>query len=327
MAALVTCLQGVGFGVLVVVDDGSTAECKAEFTKISSLPGVEVLRHAVNLGKGRALKTGFNHLLSAHENLVGVVTADADGQHTIEDIEHVARTLLTSSGRAVLGSRSFSQDVPLRSRIGNVLTRRLFRSLTGAKLGDTQTGLRGLPYALLPSLLRLEGERYEYEMTVLAHLCRSGSVPVEVPIQTVYLENNRGSHFNPLWDSMRIYFVLLRFYASSLLAAGVDFAGFSLCFVLTHTLLSVALGRLSSLVNFAINRKFVFQSGSSVPGALWRYYLLAAGVGAVSYGLILTLRTYAHWNVFVAKITVDLLLSLVSFSAQRTFVFRREEAL
>ena len=320
-------LEG-GFGVIVVVDDGSRPECRSVFAEVAALPRVELLRHAVNLGKGRALKTGFNHLLDSHPECTGVVTADADGQHTSEDIERVAQVLLRSGERPVLGSRGFERNVPLRSRIGNLVTRQVFGFLTGTKLSDTQTGLRGLPLAILPELLPLEGERYEYEMTMLAHLCRSGQTPLELPIATVYIEENRGSHFNPIWDSMRIYFVLLRFYASSLLAAGVDFAGFSLCFALTHhLLLSVAVGRLSSLINFAINRRFVFRSRASVPGSLWRYYVLAAAVGAVSYGLILTLQTYARWNVFAAKVAVDVLLSLVSFSAQRTFVFRRGEPL
>ena len=170
----------------------------------------------------------------------------------------------------------------------------------------------------------LEGERYEYEMTMLAELCRSGPPPLEVPIATVYIENNRGSHFDPVWDSMRIYFVLLRFYASSLLAAGLDLLLFTLCFWLTGAvLLSVVIGRLSSLVNFWINRRFVFHSQRPLGASLWRYYLLAVLVGAASYGLILTLHTYAHWPVLAAKVCADVLLSLVSFSAQRTFVFRR----
>lgn len=326
--ALVSDLARRGFAVLIVVDDGSSEQFQAIFATIAAIPGVEVLRHAINLGKGRALKTGFNYLLTAHPELHGVVTADADGQHTPDDIEHVARVLWSGEARAVLGARGFEHDVPLRSRLGNTLTRRVFGFLTGVNLRDTQTGLRGLPMALLPELLPLDGERYEYEMTMLAHLCRDGQRPVEVPIATVYIEDNRGSHFNPVWDSMRIYFVLVRFYASGLLAAAVDFAGFSLCFALTHNvLLSVIVGRLSSLVNYAVNRRFVFRSHASIPGSLWRYYVLAAAVAAASYGLILTLHIYAHWNVFVAKVAVDVLLSLVSFSAQRTFVFRRGEPL
>ena len=206
---LITDLSRRGFGKLLLINDGSTADCDAVFAAAASLPGVEVLRHPVNLGKGRALKTGFEHLLRADNGILGVITADADGQHTPEDIAKVAQALLANGLRTVLGSRGFEQNVPWRSRLGNALTRRVFNLLLGVDLADTQTGLRGLPRVLLPELLALRGERYEYEMTVLAYLCRSRRTPLEVPIATVYLDRNRGSHFRPVWDSVRIYFVLL----------------------------------------------------------------------------------------------------------------------
>ncbi len=111
----------------------------------------------------------------------------------------------------MLGSRCFSGEVPLRNRFGNGLTRHIFAFITGTKIADTQTGLRAFPTEVLPELLALSGERYEYEMTVLAHVCRRRK-PLEVPIETVYLDGNRSSHFDPLLDSIRIYFVLVRFY-------------------------------------------------------------------------------------------------------------------
>lgn len=326
LIALIKDLLSRGFGTLLVVDDGSSSGSLPVFAGIAALQGVEVVRHAINLGKGRALKTGFNHLLIHRPDLLGVVTADADGQHAAGDIQHVAEALLRQQTSPIMGSRTFDRDVPLRSRLGNTLTRLVFSFITGVSLRDTQTGLRALPMTVLPELLTLEGERYEYEMTMLAHLCRSGRTPREVPIETIYLSSNRGSHFNPVRDSMRIYFVLVRFYASSLLSAGLDLAMFSVCFALSHAvLLSVVVGRLSSLLNYVVNRRFVFRSQASVPLSLSRYYVLAIAVVTVSYGLIVALSQYAHWNVFVAKIGVDVVLSLVSFSAQRTFVFRRGE--
>ena len=210
LLTLVQALLLRGFTRLLVVDDGSSAAAQSVFASLAEMPEVEVLRHATNLGKGRALKTAFKHLLHRWPHLSGVVTADADGQHTATDIQHVAETLLRHKIRPVLGSRSFELDVPLRSRLGNVVSRQVFGFVTGVDLRDTQTGLRGLPLTMLPELLALDGERYEYEMNVLAHLCRSGRRPVEVPIETIYVDNNRESHFNPLWDSVRIIVVLVR---------------------------------------------------------------------------------------------------------------------
>jgi putative flippase GtrA len=163
-------------------------------------------------------------------------------------------------------------------------------------------------------------------MTVLGHLCRTGNSLVEVPIATVYLDGNRSSHFDPIRDSMRIYFVLLRFYASSLIAAGIDFVGFSVTFALTHDVLtSFVVGRLSSLANFLLNKRYVFHSDTPMGGSLGRYYLLAIAVAVASYGSIRGLTEYFGWNVFAAKLVVDTLLSFASFAVQRTFVFPLQE--
>jgi glycosyltransferase involved in cell wall biosynthesis len=326
LVGFVESLVASGFNLILIVDDGSGAASQSVFAALQQ-SGVRVLRHAVNLGKGRALKTGFNCLLTDFPELRGIVTADADGQHTLPDILRVADSLLRSDGQPVLGARAFGGQVPMRSKFGNLLTRYIFNFITGVKLRDTQSGLRGLPTSLLPELIALEGEHYEYEMTMLAHLCRKGAQLIEVPIDTVYIDSNRSSHFNPVRDSMRIYFVLVRFYMSSILAAGVDFAGFSLAFAATHNILvSVAVGRLSSLVNFAVNQRFVFRNRGPVSSALWRYYVLVVLMGSLSYGLIWTLTAWLNWNVFAAKLCVDVALSLVSFSVQRTFIFRRSQA-
>ena len=324
LIAIVAQLLEQNVGEVVLVDDGNDGEARNIFALAAADERVSVIRHAVNLGKGRALKTGINYILSERPHIRHVVTADADGQHTVRDIAAVAQQLQQHPNRTILGVRTFSADVPLRSRFGNTLTRRVFALVTGVRLADTQTGLRGLPREVLPDLLRLDGDRYEYEMTMLAHLCRGGEPPIEVPIETVYIDNNRSSHFDPVRDSMRIYFVLLRFYFSSLVAAAIDLVAFTLVFLFTHNLLlSVAIARLSSLVNFTLNRRFVFHNYQSLGSSLWRYYLLASGLAAASYLLIDGLTTSLHWNVFAAKIAIDVLLSLLSFAAQRTFVFGR----
>lgn len=322
---LVASLIDEGTSTIVIVDDGSDSAHRLIFDRLASMPAVHLLRHAVNLGKGRALKDGLNYILTRLPEICGVVTADADGQHTAEDILRVVQTL-RESGRFVLGSRSFGSKVPLRSRFGNTLTRYVFRLLSGCSVSDTQSGLRGFPRDMIAELLPLAGERYEYEMNVLAHLCRRGAPPIAVPIETVYLEQNRSSHFDPIRDSMRIYFVLLRFYTSSLIAAGIDLVVFTIAFAITRNLpFSFITGRLSSLANFLLNRQFVFHSNVSFPESLWRYYALVVAIGLASYGSIRALSGELHWNMYAAKVLVETLLSLVSFSVQRTFVFRRPQ--
>ncbi len=208
---LVKDLADAGVGALILVDDGIPPADKQFLEFASEFKQVHVVHHAVNRGKGRALKTGFGYALALENGLQGVVTADADGQHSCEDILRVGRALLVSPDRAVLGARQFDGEVPMRSRFGNDATRLIFRLVSGHALGDTQSGLRAFPVALLPELLELEGERYEYEMNVLAYLCATNRPPAEVAIRTIYLENNRSSHFKPLLDSLRIYRMLARY--------------------------------------------------------------------------------------------------------------------
>jgi glycosyltransferase involved in cell wall biosynthesis len=321
LAPLVAALLSYGFGQMVVVADGEPTD--PIFAELAQMVGVQVLRHAVNLGKGRALKTGFQAVLANLPQVETVVTADADGQHLVVDIVAVAREAMVTQ-LPVLGTRRFSVRVPIRSRVGNGFTRALFLGVTGTMMADTQTGLRAVPRVLLPELLELPGERYEYETSMLAYMCRDGRRPVEVPISTVYLDGNRSSHFDPLWDSMRISFVLLRFYSSSLIASAMDFLGFAIVFAASGNLaLGVAAGRLSSLVNLALNRRYVFQNRSQITPVMVRYYVIASGIAVMSYLIIRAAMVHLHWNVYAAKVAADVLLSLLSFSVQSAFVFIR----
>jgi len=332
LTLLVDALLAAGLGAIILVDDGSPAEDRPFFNALAAKERVLLTRHAVNLGKGRALKTGINLFLDFFSDFLGLITADADGQHTASDIVRIGEALLAHPQRAVLGSRSFAGAVPLRSRLGNALTRQVFRFASGEAIHDTQSGLRGFPTAQLADLLTLDGERYEYEMTVLAHLCRNGLAPREVTIATVYIDDNRSSHFDPVRDSMRIYFVLLRYYAASLLSAVLDFGLFAIVYSMTHSILaSLVAGRMSSLANYLLNRRFVFKHGSALNAALprrgstWRYALLVLVIATLSYGGIRGLAINLQWNVLAAKSVVDSLLSLASFAAQRAFVFPVKE--
>src|SRR5688500_4798664 len=204
-AALVDVVSGLvhrSQTAIIVIDDGSTPDCQEHFLRISAFPQVQIVRHAVNLGKGAALKTGLNHALVHFPSCCGVVTADADGQHHPEDILKVAEMLQQNPDKLVLGVRAFGGSVPLRSKLGNSATRVLMRLVAGQRLTDTQTGLRGIPVRLIPPLLRLPSSGYEFELDMLM-ISKQLSCPIlEQPIRTIYLEGNQSSHFRPLLDSM-----------------------------------------------------------------------------------------------------------------------------
>lgn len=305
---------------VTVVDDGSGAGYMPVFEQVSAA-GAVVLIHPENKGKGAALKTGIAHI-EKQSYIKGIVTADADGQHTPKDIGLVIDTMIQNPGVLVIGARAFSGDVPARSRFGNTLTRGIFRLATGLRVTDTQTGLRGLPSNIFAELLALEGDRYEYEMSMLLNIDRWGIKYIEVPIETVYLEDNKSSHFHPLRDSWLIYGKILKFIASSLASFVVDYGMFmllNLAFRLDYWSSYFMARAVSSFVNFMINRHVVFAGGGR--GSVLKYYLLAALIMAVGIGGG-NLLTLAGIPDLLAKIIVDVPLFFVSYTVQRKYIFK-----
>lgn len=309
---------------VVVVDDGSGPGFRACFDAVRSLNGVHLCRHAINLGKGAALKTGINAILCEYPDVSVVVTADADGQHHPDDVVAVGKEAEAFPNSVVLGARSFSRDVPLRSRFGNLITLGAMRVIVGQRLTDSQTGLRALPYFLLPLLLKIRPQGYDFELDVLVR-CREMRVSLrEVPIKTIYLDGNKSSHFNPLLDSMRIYFVLLRFASVAMCTAVIDALVFSRIYFSTdNVIMAQVCGRLVAMVfNFATVQRFVFKAQrGGVATRLLKYVTLVAISGTVSYGLIQMLTNYLGLGVLAAKFIGEGLLFFANFLIQRDFIF------
>jgi glycosyltransferase involved in cell wall biosynthesis len=318
---------------VVVVDDGSGPQYRNGFDAVQAL-GCHVISYERNRGKGFALKTGFGFIA---DNLPGrdVVCADSDGQHRVADILQVAEALRRNRTSPqgwttmVLGSRSFTGDVPARSRLGNSVTKALFTLASGERLPDTQTGLRGYPAAMIPWLRSVRGDRYEYELNLLLEAGNADCAIQSVDIATVYLDHNSGSHFRPLVDSVRIYAPLLTFLASSFMAFLLDTVLFLLLTLLVDSLLLavVAARAVSSAMNFLVNRNVVFEHGRDKPA--WatgvRYFSLAAVLLAANFGLIRALEA-AGLPALPAKILAEVILLAASFAVQQRYLFAGKAA-
>lgn len=277
----------------------------------------------MNQGKGQAIKTGLNHAALSFPSSVGVVTADADGQHIPNDILKVCSELSRNPEKLYLGVRKFGKEVPWRSRVGNLLTRRVFSFFIGITIEDTQTGLRGLPMKTVPMLLRLKTGGYEYELDMLITACQQRVNIEQIPIATVYEDQNRDSHFNPLLDSLRIYFVFLRFAFASLITAGLDMVFFMVMYYLSGSVLeSIVAGRIVvGTLNFFMVKWAVFKSGEKVFFEIVKYVLLTVLLMFLTYASIHVMTGYLGINVYVAKALTECALFFMSFTVQRVFVF------
>lgn len=317
-------LYGYGFDI-IVVDDGSGYEYNEIFDKAESF--AEILRYGENQGKGYAIKRGMVYIREHYDENTVIVTADADGQHLAEDIVKVAEKTISTKRKMVIGCRDFlDEGVPLRSRLGNLITITVFKMATGTRIKDTQTGLRGFKYSMLERLISISGERYEYEMNMLMDIAREHKSILEVDIQTVYEDKNKSSHFSTFRDSIRIYKDILKFTSSSLASFAMDYLLFgAFCSFMGITASNIAARLISSVFNFNVNRKFVFKNKSDAKMQAVGYFILAGIILAANTGILSVLVSIAGINAMVSKLITEMILFVVSYLVQSKVIFKQYE--
>ena len=283
---------------IIVVKDGP---CDYDFSKLNN---IVLLEHQTNMGKGAALKTAFKYLKAQQANGT-VVTSDADGQHLVKDILKLIR------------------GIPIKSLLGNTITRMVFYSSSSKYIKDTQTGLRAFNTSQLDKMIEIEGDRYEYEMNMLYEF-DSESI-MQVPIETIYIENNETSHFNALKDSAKIYKSILKFSTSSYLSFLVDYFTFILLFykldVQSLVLSNIIARAVSSTFNFYVNNKYVFKNKDKILKKYIKYVTLVVFILALNTVVLKILQALGI-RVFVAKIITEALMFIVSYNIQKRIIFK-----
>ena len=344
LIAVVDGLLEHGFTDIILVNDGSKQENLHYFTDLAAQhPEIHLLHHEVNKGKGAALKNAFRWFLANRPDGYGVVTVDGDNQHHPADTRACCEHML-KTGHTVLGCRDFNQaDVPARSSFGNKTTSMIFKIFVGMTISDTQTGLRAIPRGVLEELVEVYGDRFEYETNMLLAFKTKGIVFDEVKIRTVYIEENKSSHFRVIHDSWRIYKLILahffRYTLSSLASAVVDTGAYSLLSALlpfSGFALTAAAGVIarviSSLLNFFMNQRLVFKTNVDTKKAMLRYYMLALPQMAAQ--VLLTQGVYALLGIpdsanglrTVIYAVVMTVLYFMSYMIQQRWVFAPQKS-
>ena len=337
-------LQGYPFEKILIVNDGSDKKFDTVFDECRVFPDVEVIGYEENKGKGFALKKGFRYIQEHYPDFKAIVTADSDGQHTPEDIRRTAQTTLENPEKLILGSRSWKEEnVPFRSRYGNKITKAVFKWISGTKVEDTQTGLRGFSPDVVSEFLKTKGDRFEYEMNMLMEARLRHIEILEIPIETVYIEENKSSHFRPFRDSVKIYSVffkhLSKFVISSMSATVIDFAIYAIMLnaVFGYTeentsfldnltdyriVISFIVARiLSSAFNFIINKYVVFKERKRNPKEVAKYYAIVVVVFLCTVLLnsfFLTIGV-AQW---LCQPLATFIMFFISYYFQRVIVFK-----
>lgn len=338
LISLLRQLKKAKFTNVIIVDDGSGKKYQEIFDKAREIleDKGRIISYDTNHGKGYALKKAFQYVLECYPDAVGCVTADSDGQHSVEAISDVKTALLEHSDSLVMGVRKFNkEEIPWKSWFGNLLTIKVFRLATGIYVSDTQTGLRGIPLDFMRELLAIKENRFEFEMKMLIESAKKYPI-YEIPIQTIYeSKEDHQTHFDPVKDSFRIYKLLvgsfLKYILASLSSSMIDLVMFQIFCVICksnfieYVAISTVLARIiSATYNYSMNYKVVFKSNENIGKAAVKYCTLA--VIQMSLSAILVTGGVSLIPVIpevVVKIIVDTCLFFGSYYIQKKFVFRK----
>ncbi|MFZ9138880.1 MAG: glycosyltransferase [Bacilli bacterium] len=327
LVVLIQRLQKTFFGPIIVVDDGNQDQ-----DIFKKLTGITLLHHSKNLGKGAALKTAFKYVLKKLDTVYGVVTADADGQHPYEDILKMIHLIDQESDSFYIGTRLFDNKTPLRNRLGNLITRKVFSWVTKQTIMDTQNGLRAIPKWLLQKLILIPQNRYDYEMAMLKLIALQGVNMVQVPVKTIYNQEGAISSFNPWKDSILIYQILLksfvRFIFVGLLSFLIDYALFLFFYELIEgswrIILAVLFARvLSGIFNYGVNRFYTFESDVRFVKSSIQYLVLFLLIMALSAFFTDAITSFNLLSHQFAKILVDSILFIISYRVQKKYIFKK----
>ena len=175
------------YGDVLVIDDGSSDRT----SEIAESSGAIVVKHEVNKGKGKALKTGFDYALA--NDYDAVVCIDADGQHNPDEIPLLLEPILEDKADLVIGSRYLNgahKNIPLYRRLGLWVLNVTTILASGVKITDSQSGFRALSRKAL-EVLNLNFSGYNVESEMIHQVSEKGLRIVEVPINVRYDVPNR----------------------------------------------------------------------------------------------------------------------------------------
>lgn len=305
------------FKNIIIINDGSM-DIHDEFIN-SYKKKATIINHEENLGKGAAIKTAYQYILDKTIAKT-IVIADCDNQHDVEDILKCAKSSIENPEALVIGYRDFSLSiVPFKSKNGNNITRNVFKSVIGLNLKDTQSGLRAVSPKVGEILLNVEGQRYEFENNVLIN-CRIKNIPiVEIPIKTIYDNNNVHSHFNPIKDSLRVYNTFKKYLFKVSVPYIINFIIFLLIFNIGRfsndlygiMISSLVAGGVGIITKYILNYSTLYKNNYILDNFLSIFKMIIKLF--LSAYFIYLIYTILEFNLVFTKIFVDLVISILVF--------------
>ncbi len=327
--ALLTKLEGA-FKHVLIVNDGSDESFNDFFKKLERK--YHVLKHEYNLGKGEAIKTAYRFAYDNYKDVLAYVVIDCDNQHDIEDMINCCKAAIERPDSLVIGVRDFSLDtVPFKSKAGNKITRLMFKWLFNKDITDTQTGLRAISPNIVDKLLAVSGSRYNYELKCLITCCEENIPIVEVPIKTIYIENNKESRFNPVKDSFIIYKEFINYYLRLFIPYLISLLVFLIVFYFMNSnndlkaliIVNIIAGIINIVTNIIMNYRNIYKHNNLGNNLV---YILKKILKIFIAGFFIYIcYNLLNINLLLSKVLVDIILTIIIFLIFRNVGFKNEK--
>lgn len=283
-------------------------------------------------GEGAAMKRAYKYVMENLPDCDMVIRVSADDEYTANDILRVQRLLRKNRSALVIGLRSRNHSLGWAGKLRRSIVNQVFAVASGRNLRDVETGLRGFYREYIPSLLKVDGERYEYEVNALLYATRTGMKICEAVLDTEYSIGNN-SYYQHIMEWIKVYGCVVKFAVSSLLTFLIDFfmllglnkllAGINQVAALV---ISVGTSRTAGcLANFFINHFIVFDSNEPVSRTMLKFVCLQIVIMALSYLMIHFFNITLGMSIAISKIISDTALFAVSFVIQGKFIYSSEQ--
>ncbi len=187
---------------IYVVDDGSSDATALR----AAAEGAIVIKNEINMGKGAAMRAGFDRILGEGK-FDSIIVMDGDDQHDVDDVECMIKKAQESGADLVIGDRM--QDTS-RMPIIRIATNRfmswLLSVMTGRNIPDTQCGFRLIKTGLLKNI-ELRSSSYDIDSEIILRAAKAGFKIDSAPVKTVYKDEK--SKINPFVDTLRFIRLLI----------------------------------------------------------------------------------------------------------------------
>lgn len=321
---------------IVIVDDGSGVMFRNIFAQLYNELGCTIIEHAVNLGRGRALKSAFNALLSRRNpDMIGCVITDCYGSYSTEDITRIMAGLEKDSDKLIIGARIMDEALMSKSsRVGNKVQRWSYHTLLGINVTDCQSVLRAIPASYMQKLMNVSGEGYVFDTNMIIETKKNEIEVIEIPVKTRYSQRRTHQEMRTFKDNFPIYLTFAKYIFTSVAASIVDLILFTiLCKILVnikslniaslYVALSTALARLvSATINYRLNYKLVFKTNTAQGKTFAKWVVLCIIQMALSATAVSMLHSCIGGEEVLYKIPVDIALFFFSYYFSREFVYK-----